>query len=911
MSPSRSAAPPVTVLYHKNCPDGAVAAWLARLALAPRKVAFLPVLADQPLANLAQLAGHEVWVLDLCPNLSDLDHLAEVAADVHVLDHHATRADVAAARPHLVTFDPTTSGAMLTWRHFHGEQPPPEIVSYAEDMDLWRQALPDWRPMQALLRSCGRPDAVAHLHADLERDRKGTLAHGLLLADARDRLIEAKAATSVPARLGEHAVRAVQLEADAPDINSDVGNRVAEQHGGMAVVWRLKNGTYRYSLRSRQADGPPVDALAVQQGGGGHVHAAGFTSTEQRLEFVAEPRYTRALQVATEAALRAGDLLRQEQSRPGGPRGSGGHAEVDDRAEAVIRAALTEAFPTWAYLGEETWARPGQDPDHHLWLVDPNDGTRAYLRGMRGSAVSIALLRDGEPVLGVVYAPTAPDHAGDLFTWAEGCGPLRHHGNPVHRQGFPTELTSGDVVLVSQDADRAPQDNAGLVAPARYLPTPSIAYRLALVAAGHGVAAVSLNGPGGWDLAAGHALLLAVRGQLLDDRGQPVRYHRDGHTHTTRVFGAGEAIARTLAARPWHRLGPSLPPALPYDLVALEPGNLVEDPGLLARAQGCLLGQAAGDSLGSLVEFRTAAQIARTHPEGPRDLVDGGAWDTLAGQPTDDTELAWMLARSLVQAQGYDRDSTARAYRFWYESKPFDLGATTRQALSAVRPGASDPADQAEAAASRDSQANGALMRVAPLGIFGHALPGPVLAGHARADARLTHPHPLCQDANALMALCIARAVASPQTPASLLDFALQQAEGMDPSLAEILHAAQHGPPADYQTHMGWVRIALHNAFFRMLHEPSAAEAIVQTVRQGGDSDTNGAIVGALVGALYGRDALPEPWRALVLTCRPQQATSFGAALPSVRRPRPRPFWPVDALALAERLVLAGKRSVA
>jgi ADP-ribosyl-[dinitrogen reductase] hydrolase len=282
-------------------------------------------------------------------------------------------------------------------------------------------------------------------------------------------------------------------------------------------------------------------------------------------------------------------------------------------------------------------------------------------------------------------------------------------------------------------------------------------------------------------------------------------------------------------------------------------------------------------------------------------------WNTLAGQATDDTELAWMLARSLVQAGGFDRNQAALAYQSWYASAPFDMGRTTATALSAIRTSAPDPADLAEAAADSASQANGALMRVAPLGIFGHALPGAVLADHARADARLTHPHPLCQDASALLALCIARAVAVQQTPRSLFDFALGQAQGMHAEVLEVLRAAEVTPPADYQQSMGWVKIALHNAFFRMLHASDATEAIVQTVRQGGDSDTNGAIVGALVGALYGRDALPRQWRAMVLTCRPQPATPFGPALAPVHRPRPRSLWTVDALWLAERLLLAGR----
>ena len=66
---------------------------------------------------------------------------------------------------------------------------------------------------------------------------------------------------------------------------------------------------------------------------------------------------------------------------------------------------------------------------------------------------------------------------------------------------------------------------------------------------------------------------------------------------------------------------------------------------MFSRAQGCLLGQLAGDSFGSLVEFRAPDGIWREFPGGVRDLADGGTWNTIAGQPTDDSEMAMLLAR--------------------------------------------------------------------------------------------------------------------------------------------------------------------------------------------------------------------------------------------------------------------------
>ena len=87
--------------------------------------------------------------------------------------------------------------------------------------------------------------------------------------------------------------------------------------------------------------------------------------------------------------------------------------------------------------------------------------------------------------------------------------------------------------------------------------------------------------------------------------------------------------------------------------------------GLLSRAQGCLLGQIAGDSLGSLVEFRSQDDIRREYPNGVRELADGGTWNTIAGQPTDDSEMAMSFARVLADQGRYDPEEARKAYIFW------------------------------------------------------------------------------------------------------------------------------------------------------------------------------------------------------------------------------------------------------
>src|SRR5207245_2069032 len=131
-------------------------------------------------------------------------------------------------------------------------------------------------------------------------------------------------------------------------------------------------------------------------------------------------------------------------------------------------------------------------------------------------------------------------------------GPLVRNGRQVVPQPWPDLLGATDVVLVSRSADLHPSGNAACVAPARFTNVASIAYRLALVAAGDGIVGVSLNSPCAWDYAGGHALLRAVGAELVDQDGREVVYSCDGWSSATWVFGGAPACARELANRQWQ-----------------------------------------------------------------------------------------------------------------------------------------------------------------------------------------------------------------------------------------------------------------------------------------------------------------------------------------------------------------------
>ena len=307
-------------------------------------------------------------------------------------------------------------------------------------------------------------------------------------------------------------------------------------------------------------------------------------------------------------------------------------------------------------------------------------------------------------------------------------------------------------------------------------------------------------------------------------------------------------------------------------------------PAVLSRAQGCVLGQLAGDALGSLVEFKDAETIRTLYPEGIRALADGGVWDTIAGQPTDDSELA--LARSLVRNGAFTVDDVRAAYVRWLDSGPFDIGHTTRCGL-AGRP-------------LLDSESNGALMRVSPLGIFGWTMHPRTLAECASDDAALTHPNNVCRQVNGLCATAVAEAIREGLSGDEVYERIAARAAEWDVHGAireRIERAPAHRPP-EYSRQMGWVLTAFQNALHELVNGTSLDASLIETVHQGGDTDTNAAICGALLGAVHGREAIPRQWAESIAACRATTARS--------RQPRPAEYWPHDALELAERLVQAG-----
>ncbi len=222
------------------------------------------------------------------------------------------------------------------------------------------------------------------------------------------------------------------------------------------------------------------------------------------------------LEVAIKAARRAGGevaRMREEGLRYGRKGGYELVSEADIHAAEVLHEALTGAFPDDGWLSEEHRDTAERLDRERVWVVDPIDGTREYLQGHPEYAISVGLVVKGRPALGVVHNPATDEmHAAICPDPAPGAIP---HDEPGRSY----------LALVGRG-----EDMLGEVPPlpgqARTRGVGSVAYRLALVAAGQGDVVVTWHARQEWDVAAGAALCLAKGLAVTDVVGDPIAFNQ-------------------------------------------------------------------------------------------------------------------------------------------------------------------------------------------------------------------------------------------------------------------------------------------------------------------------------------------------------------------------------------------------
>lgn len=298
----------------------------------------------------------------------------------------------------------------------------------------------------------------------------------------------------------------------------------------------------------------------------------------------------------------------------------------------------------------------------------------------------------------------------------------------------------------------------------------------------------------------------------------------------------------------------------------------------LSKTLGALLGVHTGDSLGATLEFKPHRMIKKHYPKGLRDIIGGGIFGWPAGHATDDTDMtrAVLLAYYDRKAAAEDFDVVRSAADWsikWYEGDwpgrvkgmgPKDIGGATHTGLGNYQ----ESGDPRNCGAGHGSAGNGSLMRCIPTALFARSKEERIK--ESLEISAITHNDKRCTVSCAVYNEIVA-ALVDGKSPQDAVDLGLQTAldlrcnnvklaieKGMKISIEKTARA---GPGADLPDNTsGYVLQSLTVAIAALLDPRPFDDVLVDVVRIGGDTDTNGAISGGLLGARDGIEAIPERW---------------------------------------------------
>jgi len=291
--------------------------------------------------------------------------------------------------------------------------------------------------------------------------------------------------------------------------------------------------------------------------------------------------------------------------------------------------------------------------------------------------------------------------------------------------------------------------------------------------------------------------------------------------------------------------------------------NNLHDIDLRARYRGAMTGLAAGDALGTTLEFSPPGSF-----QPICDIIGGGPFDLSPGQWTDDTSMALCLAESLVERGEFDPIDQMNRYLKWYRrgylsstGECFDSGLTIGASLQRFEMNRNPYAGVTHA----DAGGNGSLMRLAPIPLAyakdpqeAHDLAGKMsLTTHAAPE-----PVDACRYyagliVGALQGATKEKLLASRFSP---LD-GFWKSEALTPRIDEIAAGSFKNREPPEITGSGYVVNSMEAALWAFRKTDNFRDGAIAAVNLGNDADTTGAIYGQLAGAYYGFDEIPETWR--------------------------------------------------
>ena len=228
------------------------------------------------------------------------------------------------------------------------------------------------------------------------------------------------------------------------------------------------------------------------------------------------------LRAAREAALAAGEILRRHWRDHEYKIDSKGHnnpvTTADFEADDALKTSLRGQFPHYGWLSEETADDGDRLKRERVWIVDPLDGTKEFIKGVPEFVVAIALAEDGVPVLDVTYNPIKEE----LFWAARGMG-CYMDGRPVH---VTTTRTVEHATVLASRSETSRGEWRAYEGKIVVRPIGSVAYKLALVAAGLADATFTRTAKSEWDVASGAALIIEAGGHITDIDGSELRFNK-------------------------------------------------------------------------------------------------------------------------------------------------------------------------------------------------------------------------------------------------------------------------------------------------------------------------------------------------------------------------------------------------
>ena len=277
------------------------------------------------------------------------------------------------------------------------------------------------------------------------------------------------------------------------------------------------------------------------------------------------------------------------------------------------------------------------------------------------------------------------------------------------------------------------------------------------------------------------------------------------------------------------------------------------------RYRGTMLGVACGSTLGLHVEFWSRQEIHTRFPEGVRDIpeVEGDRpWD-------DDLAQTAMLAEALIEGD-LDPDDLGRRLVAWEESNGRGIGILTTAVVRRLQEGtpARDAARLEWEASGRNSAGNGAVMRCAPVALrWRHD--AEKLVEQAKASALITHHDPRCVWSTVATVAALAARLNDNDIELPELASALS-GQGAPDEVCDYVERCAAAELSDLELDdpvaRGYTLKTMGAGLWCLRQERDLESVVIEVVTAGGDTDTNGAVAGAVMGATHGLDAIPQRW---------------------------------------------------